>query len=110
MSLKKISEFRDATQTFLAKRVSEHARRDIAKQTSFPLSTVEVLIAPTLPFLEKMITTMGPSRETTTARFPISNNILTVSFGKWNRTTNAMEFDLLHVDGSTRLRVLRLKF
>jgi hypothetical protein len=95
-----IAEFRDATQTVVAKRV--HARHDIAEQISIPLSTVEVLIAPTLPFLEKMIATMGAPREAATAKFPISGNILTVSFGKWNRSTNAMEFDLLHVDGSIR--------
>jgi hypothetical protein len=97
-----VVEFRDATQTVVAKRVSEHARREIAEQVTFPLSTVEVLIAPTLPFLEKMLTTMGASRNVAVAKFPMAGNITTVSFGKWNLATNAMEFDLLHVDGTLR--------
>jgi hypothetical protein len=82
--------------------VSEHARREIAEQVTFPLSPVEVLIAPTLPFLEKILTTMGALRNVAVAKFPMAGNITTVSFGKWNLATNAMEFDLLHVDGTLR--------
>lgn len=73
---------------------------NIAEQVSFPVSTVEVLIAPTFPFLEKMLTTMGASRDVGMAKFPNTSNIMTVSFGKWNLAANAMEFDLLHVDGT----------
>jgi hypothetical protein len=62
----------------------------------------EMLIAPTLPFLDRILTAMGQSREAALAKFPVPTSILTVSFGKWNQSTNGMEFDLLHVDGSTR--------
>jgi hypothetical protein len=100
-----VAEFQDTTQTVFAKRVSEHAQRDIAEEVSFPLSAVEVLIAPTLPFLEKLIATLGGAREAAVAKFPIPGNISTVSFGKLNVTTNALEFDLLHVDGIVRRKL-----
>jgi hypothetical protein len=97
-----IVAFQETTQKVVAKRVSEHENIEMADETSFPLSTVEVLIAPTLPFLDRMLTAMGQSRDAVLAKFPVPTSILTVSFGKWNQATNAMEFDLLHVDGFTR--------
>jgi hypothetical protein len=97
-----IVEFHETTQTVVAKRVSDHEHREMADQTSFPLSMVEVLIAPTLPFLDRMLSIMGRTRDIAMAKFPVAANILTVSFGKFNTAMNRMDFDLLHVDGTVR--------
>jgi hypothetical protein len=58
-----IVAFQEATQKVVTKRVSEHENIEMAEETSFPLSTGEVLIAPTLPFLDRMLTAMGQSRD-----------------------------------------------
>jgi hypothetical protein len=54
-----IVDFHETTQTVVAKRVSDYKHREMVDQTSFPLSTVEVLITLTLPFLDRMLYAMG---------------------------------------------------
>jgi hypothetical protein len=60
----------------VAKRVSEHENIEMAEETYFPLSTVEVLIAPTLPFLDRMLTAIGPLRDAVLEEFPVPTSIV----------------------------------
>jgi hypothetical protein len=57
--VRQIVDYHETTQTVVAKRVSDYKHREMVDQTSSPLSTVEALIAPTLPFLDRMLCAMG---------------------------------------------------
>jgi hypothetical protein len=64
------------------------------------LSTVEVLVSPTLHVLDLMIRAMNPILAVAVARFPLPDKIIVPSGPKWNPLTFALEFEVLRHDES----------
>jgi hypothetical protein len=48
----------------------------------------------------------GATRDFVVAESPVAANILTVSFGKFNKAMSRMELEMLHVDGAVRNKLL----
>jgi hypothetical protein len=58
-----IIEFQEAAQVFRAQRTSVHSETLLfSLHAIFSVSTVEVLITPTLPFLNEVLAVMGDSK------------------------------------------------
>jgi hypothetical protein len=67
-----ILEFQEAAQVFRAQRMSVHPEMlQFPSHAVFSMSTVEVLISPTVPFLNQVLDKMGLVKATTIASFPI---------------------------------------
>jgi hypothetical protein len=58
----------------------------------FFVSTVEVLITPTLPFLNEVLEAMGPSKPLTVTSFPIPDKIIVPSAPTVNVAIRSMDF------------------
>lgn len=96
-----ILEFTEATQMLVAQRVSSHADNlNFPRRAMFSLSTVEVLVSPTLHFLDLMIKAMNPILAVAVARFPLPDKIIVPSGPKWNPLTFSLEFEVLRHDES----------
>ena len=101
-----IVQFQEAAQVFVAHRVSAHAENLLfPEKATFSVSTVEVLISPTLPFLNQVLDAMGPSKQITVSRFPIPDKIVVPSAPIVNMSNRSMEFELRHFDGSFKARL-----
>jgi hypothetical protein len=75
-----IEAFAEATQTFVAKRTSTHPTYlGFPSKAVFSLSTVEVLVSPTLPFLNRILEAMGRTKEAAAALFPLADKIVVPS-------------------------------
>jgi hypothetical protein len=70
-------------------------------------TTVEVLITPTLPFLNEVLEAMDPSKPLTVTSFPIPDKIIVPSAPTVNVATRSMEFEiqLRHFDVSFKGRL-----
>jgi hypothetical protein len=104
-----VAEFTEATQKFVAHRISRHNDSlAFPKQAIFSLSTVEVLVSPTLPFLSLMMGIMAATTAAAAAKFPIPDKILVPSGVKLNMLTHSLEVELMRHDGGfhSRLSVL----
>jgi hypothetical protein len=71
----------------------------------FSVSTVEVLISPTVPFLNQVLDKMGLVKATTVASFPIPDRIIVPSAPIINVAARSMDFQLLHFDMSYKGRL-----
>jgi hypothetical protein len=101
-----IMEFQEAAQVFRAQRMSVHPETLLfPSHAIFSVSTVEVLISPTLPFLNQVLDTLGTVKATTVASFPIPERIIVPSAPNMNLVTHAMDFQLLHYDMSYKGRL-----
>jgi hypothetical protein len=88
-----IMEFQEAAQVFRAQRMSVHPETLLFPfHANFSVSTVEVLISPTLPFLNQVLDTLGTLKATTVASFPIPERIIVPSAPNMNLVTHAMDF------------------
>jgi hypothetical protein len=102
-----ISEFAEATQTFIAQRTSSHLDSfAFPTRAMFSLSTVEVLISPTLPFLTLMLDKMALTKVAAVARFPIPDKIMVPSRPKVNDLTHSLEFEVRKQDGTFHSRLV----
>jgi hypothetical protein len=104
-----VAEFTEATQKFVAHRISRHNDSlAFPKQSIFLLSTVEVLVSPTLPFLSLMMGIMAATTAAAAAKFPIPDKILVPSGVKLNMLTHSLDVELMRHDGvfHSRLSVL----
>jgi hypothetical protein len=72
-----IEAFAEATQKFVAKRTSTHPTNlGFPSKAVFSLSTVEVLVSPTLPFLNRILEAMGRTKDAAAALFPLADKIV----------------------------------
>jgi hypothetical protein len=86
-----IEVFTEATQKFVAKRTSTHPTNlGFPSNAVFSLSTVEVLVSPTLPFLNQIIEAMGPTKVAAAARFPLADKIVVPSGPTFNAFSTAL--------------------
>jgi hypothetical protein len=93
----------------VAHRISRHNDSlAFPKQSIFSLSTVEVLVSPTLPFLSLMMGIMAATTAAAAAKFPIPDKILVPSGVKLNMLTHSLDVELMRHDGvfHSRLSVL----
>ena len=94
-----IVEFSEATQMLVAQRVSSHtANLHFPRQAMVSLSTVEVLVAPTLHFLDLMLKAINPVIAMAVASFPIPDKIIVPSGPKLNSLTHSLEFEVFKHD------------
>jgi hypothetical protein len=101
-----ISEFAEATQKFIAQRASSHPDSfAFPTRATFSLSTVEVLISPTLPCLTLMLGKMALSKASAVARFPIPDRIMVPSGPKVNDLTHSLDFEVRKHDGTFHARL-----
>lgn len=92
-----IFEFQEAAQVFRAQRMSEHAENlSFPSKATFSVSTVEVLISPTLPFLNQVLDAMGTSKQITVSGFPVPDRILVPSAPIVNVSNRSLDFELYH--------------
>jgi hypothetical protein len=101
-----ILEFQEAAQVFRAQRMSVHPEMlQFPSHAVFSMSTVEVLISPTVPFLNQVLDKMGLVKATTIASFPIPDRIIVPSAPIINVAARSMDFQLLHFDMSFKGRL-----
>jgi hypothetical protein len=91
-----ILEVQEAAQVFRAQRMSVHSEMlQFPSHAVFSVSTVEVLISPTVTFLNQVLDKMGLAKATTVASFPIPDRIIVPSAPIINGAARSMDFLLL---------------
>lgn len=104
-----VAEFTEATQKFVGHRVSRHNDSlAFPRQAIFSLSTVEVLVSPTLPFLSLIMGSIALTTAAAVAKFPIPDKILVPSGARLNMLTHSLEVELRQHDGVFHSRLFVL--
>jgi hypothetical protein len=102
-----IDDFTAETQKFMAQRTSNHpANLAIPFRVIFSLATVEVLVSPTLPFLNLILEAMGPTKAAAVARFPLADKIMVPSAPIVNALTHSLEFEVRNYDSHFQTRLV----